>query len=218
MSKFFSQLTLIIFCLTFGQSLNAQEEIKIGNQIWMNKNLDVDAFSNGNSIKQAKDASEWVIALGNEEPAWCYYEFNESKGKKYGKIYNWYAIQDKRGLAPKNWKIPDGTDAEILENFLDHSPSSVNKLKSKTEWLENKNGSNDIGFNALPGGYLFNLFGVVNFVGLGEQSSFWCLNKYSDKDKLNAFAFGVSIVPDDFITSSFFPRDNGYYVRCIKAQ
>jgi uncharacterized protein (TIGR02145 family) len=90
-------LSLLIFC----NNLLAQEvkKIKLGTQTWMQENLNLDKFSNGESIPEAKTNKEWENAGKNQQPAWCYYENDSKRGSKYGKLYNWYAVNDSRGLA-----------------------------------------------------------------------------------------------------------------------
>lgn len=80
--------------------------VKIGDQIWMPENLNVDTFRNGDSIHHMQTKEEWDDAAHNEVPAWCYYDFDPSNGEKYGKLYNWHAVNDPRGLAPDGWRVP----------------------------------------------------------------------------------------------------------------
>ena len=72
----------------------------------MSKNLNVSRFRNGEIIFEAKTIEEWEKAGENKTPAWCYYNNNPTNGAKYGKLYNWYAVNDIRALAPKGWHIP----------------------------------------------------------------------------------------------------------------
>ena len=72
--------------------------VKIGRQIWMAENLNVSTYRNGDSIPQVQDPKVWSnLKTG----AWCYYEGNEKLGGKYGKLYNWYAVTDPRGLGTR---------------------------------------------------------------------------------------------------------------------
>jgi uncharacterized protein (TIGR02145 family) len=50
--------------------------------------------------------------------AWCYYENDAKNGVKYGKLYNWYAVNDARGLAPAGWHVPTDYEWEVLSTFL----------------------------------------------------------------------------------------------------
>jgi uncharacterized protein (TIGR02145 family) len=122
---------LIVPFSVFAQSSG---DVKIGNQIWMSKNLDVSTFLNGEPIPQAKDVEEWKHASTNEIPAWCYYEFNKSNGKKYGKLYNWYAVSDSRGLAPQGYHLPTDEEWTTLTDFLGGRDIAGKKMKSKDGW------------------------------------------------------------------------------------
>ena len=86
------------------------EEIKIGNQIWMKSNLDVEIFQNGERIQEAKSDEEWKMAYDKGQPAWCYYLNYE---KEYGKLYNLHAVSDPRGLAPVGYHIPSDDEWNI---------------------------------------------------------------------------------------------------------
>ena len=121
----------------FAQSSN---DVKIGKQTWMSKNLDVSTFRNGEQIPQAKDAAQWKYAAENKISAWCYYEFNESNGKKYGKLYNWFAVSDSRGLAPNGYHIPSDAEWTILTDFLGGSDIAGKKMKSKDGWKSYEEG------------------------------------------------------------------------------
>lgn len=91
------------------------DTIKVGDQVWMRKNLDVDKFRNGTKIPQARTREEWVKAGIMKKPAWCYMYNDPVIGMKMGKLYNWYAVNDKRGLAPKGWSIPTVEDWALLK-------------------------------------------------------------------------------------------------------
>lgn len=86
---------------------NVYKTVKIGDQIWMAENLNVEKFRNYETIPEAKTKSEWEEAGENKQPAWCYYDNDPVNGAKYGKLYNWYAVIDPRGLAPSGWHIPN---------------------------------------------------------------------------------------------------------------
>jgi uncharacterized protein (TIGR02145 family) len=92
--------------------------IKIGKQIWMAENLDTDKFSNGDIIPYAGSDAEWIKAAKNKKPAWCYLNNDPENGEIYGKLYNWYAVEDERGLAPKGWRVPDYDEWDELYDFM----------------------------------------------------------------------------------------------------
>lgn len=102
-----------------GQWLNPYlcKEAKIGNQIWMAENLKVTKFRNGDPIPEAKSIEEWVNAGKNNNPAFCYVNNDPSTAQKYGILYNWFAVNDSRGLAPAGWKVPSNEDIYELRDF-----------------------------------------------------------------------------------------------------
>lgn len=109
-------------------------EVKIDSQIWMNQNLNVNVFRNGDPIPEAKTNEEWEKAAKNKQPAWCYYKNDSKNGTKYGKLYNWYAVNDKRGLAPAGWHIPTNAEWTKLTDFLGGQSVAGTKMKSASGW------------------------------------------------------------------------------------
>jgi uncharacterized protein (TIGR02145 family) len=156
--SFFATLVLIFFSLNIiAQDLNdfdgnAYKTASYGLQEWTASNLNVSHFRNGDAIPEAKTPEEWTNAAAEGKPAWCYYENDPENGKIYGKLYNWFAINDPRGLAPEGWHIPDNGDWRTLIKNLKGIDVASGKLKNKTGW-KSKNGTNQIGFTAIPGGY-----------------------------------------------------------------
>ena len=145
--------------------------------IW--KNLNVDKFSNGDPIQEAKTNEEWVNACKERKPVWAHYDNDEDNGIKYGKLYNWYAINDKRGLAPKGWHISTEEEWLVLEKLLNFDYNGATKLKSTEGWNDNRNGTNKSGFNALPGGSRLT---DGRFMYVGEDASYWTSTQ--DKEDL----------------------------------
>jgi len=105
--------------------------VVIGTQTWMAENLNVDRFRNGDLIAHAKTDEEWQKAKDNKQPAWCYYNNDPELGERYGKLYNWYAVNDSRGLAPKGWHISTKYDWTILTDYLGGASSAGYVLKQK---------------------------------------------------------------------------------------
>ena len=136
-------------------SISLGQTVTIGTQVWMTKNLDVDHFRNGDPIPQAKTDEEWQKAGENKQPAWCYYDNDPANGVKYGKLYNWYAVNDERGLAPEGYHVPSDKEWTVLIDYLGGEEVAGEKMKSTSGWEENGNGSNSSGFTALPGGYRY---------------------------------------------------------------
>jgi uncharacterized protein (TIGR02145 family) len=138
------------------------KSVRIGNQEWMTRNLDVDRFRNGDLIPNVKSAEDWKKAGENGQPAWCYYDNDPENGKKYGKLYNWFAVNDSRGLALKGFHVSTDQELTTLVEYLGGEDIAGHKMKSAEGWnswededgeIQNGNGDNSSGFNALPGGY-----------------------------------------------------------------
>lgn len=108
------------------------KEVSIGNQVWMTENLNVDRFRNGDRIPQAKTSEEWRKAGANEQPAWCYFDNDPENGKKYGKLYNWYTVNDPRGIAPIGFHVPSDDEWVQLVDYLGRDAGK--KMKSKRGW------------------------------------------------------------------------------------
>jgi uncharacterized protein (TIGR02145 family) len=186
------------------------KEIKIGEQIWAAENLNVDRFQNGDIMAQAISDEDWVNAGIKMDPCWCYYENELENGKLFGKLYNWYAVNDPRQIAPIGWKIPSDIDINILDKFLGSEENAGKKLKSSEYWLSNEIISNDYHFNALPGG-------VVNdefvFYDLNEWGCWW---SSTEEDQESAKAFNLS---NDFEELGWPVNDDKRYglsIRCLK--
>jgi uncharacterized protein (TIGR02145 family) len=85
------------------------------NKVWSTLNLNVTKYRNGDEIPQVTDPTEWAnLTTG----AWCWYNNDSLLGIKYGRIYNWYAVNDQRGLAPDGWHIPDISEWNDLFNCI----------------------------------------------------------------------------------------------------
>jgi uncharacterized protein (TIGR02145 family) len=203
-------LLLLMLALISSCSQNETKgEVKIGNQIWTSKNLDVEKFNNGDEIPEAKTNEEWNLASKNKTSAWCYYDNDEKNGLKYGKLYNWYAITDHRGIAPKGWHIPSKKEWLILSTYLGGESIAGDKMKSTSGWDVSGNGNNKSEFNGLPGGFRFDNGEFGNITGLGFFSS-TTENPVSSIEVLT-LDYGTS-------TTFFAPFGKGFgmSVRCIK--
>jgi uncharacterized protein (TIGR02145 family) len=149
------------------------ETIKIGNQIWMKKNLDVAYYRNGDEIRQIEDNTEWVNA---NYGAWSYYNNDPALGAIYGKIYNWFAINDPRGLAPEGWHVASTEDyIELVKSLKDPDNGALEiKEKGTSHWLPpNTGATNSSGMTMLPGGYR-SYYG--KFYEIGLKGVWWTSN------------------------------------------
>ncbi len=195
------------------------QTVTVGTQVWNIKNLDVTTFRNGDPIPQAKTDEEWLKAGNNKQPAWCYYDNDPANGSKYGKLYNWYAVNDSRGLAPKGFHIPSDAEWRLLYKYLGGFNVAGIKIKSSIGWSENGNGTNDSGFSGLPGGnrsyegtlYGLNKIGDGIFKSIGITARWW-----SSTDGGGSYAnlYSLNLLGESFFGTNY--KGYGMSVRCLK--
>lgn len=185
------------------------ETVTIGTQTWMLKNLDVDHYRNGDVIPQVTDPTQW----GNlTTGAWCYYNYDPANGAIYGKLYNWYAVNDPRGLAPTGYHVPSDAEWTTLTTFLGGESIAGGKMKSTGTSLwqsPNTNATNASGFTGLPGG----IGGVTgNFFNIGDLGYWWSSSEYS--------AYGAWFrylsYNSGYVGIENYGKSYGFSVRCLR--
>lgn len=179
------------------------------SHIFTTSNLDVSCFRNGDVIPEAITAAEWEEAGVKQTPAWCYYDNNRENNGKYGKLYNWYAVNDRRGLAPDGWHIP--SDAEWVQfiNSIGGKDTAGKKMKSTIGWNDKGDGDNSIGFSGLPGG--FRAYNGI-YLNAGDFGYWWSTTEY------NPFISWYCILYStyNFVYRDFYYKGYGMSVRCFK--
>ena len=196
--------------------------VQICNQTWMAKNLDVAHYRNGDIIPQVTDPTEWAnLTTG----AWCWYDNDSaSYGAEYGRLYNWYAVNDQRGLAPTGWHVPNDAEWNKLVNCLDSNADTTSvdwtytqaggMLKSSSGWIWNgfsNSGSNSSGFNGLPGGGRYNITNTTfNYIKGGGY--WWSMTELNN---LTAWLHGLNIY-NDYLYRGSLSKNIGFSVRCVK--
>jgi len=180
--------------------------VKIGTQTWMAENLSVSTYRNGDTIPHVEDPKTWSSLTTG---AWCYYEGKMETGAKYGKLYNWYAINDPRGLAPEGWHIPTDAEWATLTSFLGGKIESSAKIKSTRGWSQAGNGSNESGFNAVPGGTR-GINEAFSFVG--DYGYWWTATPFDGYSAWNRFL----AYNNNYIGRSTGWKQFGNSVRCVK--
>lgn len=196
-----------------GYKVTDYPEVEICNQVWMGVNLDVEFYRNGDSIPEVTDHSEW---RNLKTGAWCYYENDPANGKIYGKLYNWYAVNDPRGLAPEGWHIPSDEEWDVLENCLGGTTVTGGKLKSTGTiatgdglWLTpNSGATNESQFTAHPGGSR-SYNGM--FTGMSINCKWWSSTENGD----NAL-YRLIYYHNAYLNRSFYQKVFGLSVRCIR--
>ena len=194
--------------------------VKINNQEWMAENLNVSKYCNGDPISNIQDDAKWGEGRAG---AYCYYNNDPENKEKYGKLYNWYTVNDPRGLALKGWHIPSDAEWKELEMYLGMSQREADKVgwrgndegcKLKEtgilHWKEpNECATNQSGFTALPGGYR----DVSGDFYVNTYSGYWWSTTEADSD----FIWYRTL----YHTSNKIHRKKGYIgdgfsVRCLR--
>jgi uncharacterized protein (TIGR02145 family) len=195
---------------------NVYQTVTICNQVWTKSNLNASHYRNGDIIPQVTDPVQWTSLTTG---AWCYYANTSSNGTIYGKLYNWYAVNDPRGLAPVGYHIPNDVEWTALTTCLGGSAIAGGKMKETgtAHWESpNVDATNSSGFTGLGGGLRTysntnpNLEGA--FYEIGIQTDFWSSTQFSDN---RAIAIGL------YYTDGLANRFEGYKiagfsVRCVK--
>lgn len=188
---------------------NNYNMVQIGSQVWMGANLNVSRFRNGDIIPEAGGADEWTKAGNEGRAAWCYYNNDPAMGAIYGKLYNWYAVHDPRGLAPAGWHVPSKLEWVALTDHLGYDISG-GSMKTSTLWNSpNTGATNSSGFAGLPGGFRIDEGRFLNIAEVGcwwsssenGSQSAWFRSLYSNMDGLD---HGGS------------NNGRGYSVRCVR--
>jgi uncharacterized protein (TIGR02145 family) len=179
---------------------------RIFEQTWMQKNLDVVTYRNGDIIPQVADNDTWDnLTTG----AWCYYD-NDTANAKYGKLYNWYAVNDPRGLAPDGWHIPSKEEFIELVDSLGGDVVAGGKMKATVLWNSpNTGATNESGFTGLPGG-LRSAGGICSSIG---TAGYWWTTKEHDATTAVERSLNYDIT-DCYMY--FLEKSWGMSVRCVK--
>jgi uncharacterized protein (TIGR02145 family) len=150
---------------------NSYATVQIGTQCWTQSNLTVSKYRDGSSIPNITDNTQWSQTNTSSTGAWCNYNNNASNGTTYGKMYNWYAVNDSRGLCPTGWHVPTDAEWTTLTTHLGGTLVAVGAMKSTTGWNSPNTGATNLsGFTGLPGGYRSNIGGFYN---VGNYGYWW---------------------------------------------
>jgi uncharacterized protein (TIGR02145 family) len=216
---------LLVFCYcqivsgqpgTITDKRNGQvyKTIQIGNQIWMAENLNVTTFQNGDLIPESKTQEEWNNAGRKKQPTWCYYNNDPKNGAIYGKLYNWYAVNDPRGLSPVGYHVGTEDDWKKLISYLGGEKIAGIGIKNSNEWWEGCEISKNFGFSAIPAGVRYASFlyiGSPTFDYLGENGRFWTSTEFS-----TVVAFYKEVSCSSIISVDAEFKEVGMSVRCVK--
>jgi uncharacterized protein (TIGR02145 family) len=187
---------------------NVYHTVTIGSQEWMAENLKVTHYRNGDTIPNVTDALAWdALSTG----AYCEYENSVDSATIYGRLYNWYAANDSRIIAPDGWHIPSLTEWTTLQNYLGSDAGSKMKEIGTAHWISpNTGATNESGFNGLPAG------------GRGYQGAFIGLHRYTwfcsstESDSDHVWLSNLNHL-DTYLNLVSHPlKTGGYSIRCVK--
>ena len=198
---------LISICFYSNKAITQKSTNSVVLEYFDDKNLAVSNFRNGDTIFHAKTKQQWLNAGKNHIPAWCYYNNDSSLNETYGKLYNWYAVSDERGLAPFGWRIPKEIDFKNIQNLL--GDEAGHKIKSDSLWYMNCNGSNSTGFSAIPSGFRDELGDFKNIT----LQAYWWSSSTSTK-KVSTYIM-LSYYSSSLLMADTY-RSFGFSVRCVK--
>ena len=187
---------------------NVYSTVVIGTQTWMAENLKVTKYRNGDNITHITTNSDWP---NDTDGAYGDYNNNPTNSDTYGRLYNWYAVDNSSGLCPEGWHVPTSEEYNALKTHLGTNAGQKMKEAGTEHWNSTQQGtdSNSSGFTALPAGLrvynsgTFSSVGVYNYLWVsdsnGSNATFWYLNTNSTL----------------FRTSSTI-KTYGFSVRCLK--
>lgn len=188
---------------------NEYGTVLVGSTYWIDQNLKSSKYANGDIITNVDDNTAWSqLNTG----AWSYYNKSSLNGSTYGKLYNWYAVDDSRGVCPTGWRVPTNTDWNNLGKALGGDTLVGGKLKQTgtTLWSSpNTAATNQIGFNALPSGYRGNMGA---YGSLASNAYFWVRESYNGTE-----AVGRNITSNSkALFTEHNNKLNGFAIRCVK--
>jgi len=188
---------------------NTYNTVKVGKQLWMSENLKVIHYRNGDLIPCVIDSSIWNHLTSG---AYCTYNNDEINVGIYGRLYNWYTVDDNRKLAPAGWHVPSEEEFQVLVDNLGGKDKAGAKLKETgtAHWKTTNDGAtNESGFTALPGGLRSE---NDEFYQIGIMAIFWSSTNWS-----YTHASGLALLNSySGVLQGGYTKQMGFSVRCIK--
>lgn len=209
----FRNLIILSFLVTLSctgeykdQEGNSFKTVKIGDQVWMAENLNVTHFRNGEEVPTGKSSTDWQSMSEAGLPMWCNQGNDPELSKKYGRLYNWYAVNDPRGLAPKGWHVATDEDWKKMTDYYGGEVFAAVKIRSTGS---TGTGKSESGFTGLPAGACK---GNGAYYGFGTSAIWWTSTEingqYAWMRQLNYIYCNISSLDESKLY--------GFSVRCVK--
>ena len=218
--------TLTSTCTDVEMNGHTYAVVEIGGQCWFAENLRTTLYTNGDTIPAGLTDGEWTSTTAGATAV--YGEGNSSCDNwspdidacdeaqslaAYGRLYNWYAVDDARGLCPAGWHVPTDGEWTELEDYITSqgfAGTEGTALKSTSGWYNNGSGTDDFGFSALPGGFSDD-YGNLDFYDAGYVGCWW---SSSPVGGYAWYRYLYSDLPGIYRANSH-PR-GGFSVRCLR--
>ncbi len=192
---------------------NAYSTFTIARHVWMAENLRVTHYSNGDVIPNITGNGEWLTLTTG---AYCWYDNDSAANEKYGKLYNWYAVNDNHGLCPEGWQVPTKAEWNILITYLGGSNVAGGKMKAVSDlWTSptsNSRATNISNFSGLPSGYRLDN-GPSSFIH--SYGFLWSSSPAPSPDLGNAIGYNLYFNGDQLAEENLDKRF-GSSVRCLQ--
>ena len=175
----------------------------------MAENLKVTHYRNGDEIPNITNSGDWG---GLSTGAYCDYDNNPTNSETYGRLYNWYTVDDNRGVCPDGWHVPTDNEYTILTDYLGGESVAGGKMKETglDHWADpNEGATNESGFTGLPAGNRSSSNGI--YYSMGNYGYFW---SSSDLNSTNAWT-RILLYDYSNVYRSNLGKQNGFSIRCL---
>jgi uncharacterized protein (TIGR02145 family) len=185
---------------------NVYHTVTIGTQVWMVENLKITKYRNGDAIPNVTDSTAWYhLTTG----AYCNYNNDINNATTYGRLYNWYTVNDSRKIAPTGWHVPTDAEWTTLTDYLGNAGGKLKETGTAHWNSPNTGATNETGFTALPGGYrIYN----GTFRSIGNYGNWW-----SSTENTTDYAWSRDMgCSHSYVYRTSFIKIPGYSVRCVR--
>jgi len=203
----YSNLSVISLAVVFDINGNIYQTVKIGEQWWMAENLKVTHYRNGDIIPEATAQTPWdslttgACGIFDDDPGYI---------ETYGALYNWYSLNDSRGLAPEGWHVPHKLEWEELVEFLGGFDLAASKMWNLT--YAPPGADNDSGFDVLPGGYYDNSC----YMGMLSNAGFWSLSEGTQQGDEDSAQNYIMETLHSYVGYPLANKSYAFSVRCVR--